>query len=199
VSNNDEDMKRTFINWGNLSDREILERPEYYLDKWLDIGVNQNTKPRLTKSTFMKFMKLYLNDNFYDDLKLTPFGEALKFYLNNNFVDKVTILTHTFNENLESKKNFLLTHFNNEKVSIEFIGHNIKKHKFINDNKIEYDLFVDDRLDTVLEVIENTNSDNKEFLMPEMGYNKINSKHEKILQDFFKSKKIRFAKYSNIL
>jgi hypothetical protein len=153
-----------------LPDSSIFARNIYYLNEWLQY---ENRIP--SQEMMSDFLDLYRSSDFYDDLSITNFGKAVKFLLPTNFIQKVYIITHTIPETYESKRKFLVSNFNSNKVECLFINHNKPKHEVIIEEKIKFNLIADDRIDILFNILKYTKCKNKQFMIPKMGYNDLNN------------------------
>jgi len=185
-------FKDYFKNLGMLEDFEILRRSEYYLNEWLKLTPDTHIPQEIIDS----MLDLYTVPDFYDDLQLTTFGKGLKFALyNSKFVKSLVILTHTFPKNEESKNKFLVSHFNDERVTITHIPITVKKIDFVKEHNIEFDIFIDDRKDTLMDFINHFQF--KEFSYPEMGYNTMT--REEIIDHSLLIRKNKVIPYKNFI
>lgn len=145
-------------------DQYVLNRSEYYLYNWLGFKDNE----------FALSLMCEQGDTFYDDLELTPMGKSLVASLEQGILDQLVILSHTPEAmNNTSKINFIKRHFPVDKVRLLLVDLKKSKADAINEHQIPYTTFIDDRLDIVQDVFENTDSGNKEFIMPKLGYNEV--------------------------
>lgn len=129
------------------------------------------------------FLECYFgNPTFYDDLPLSNYFKALLTIMktHSHFIKELHVITHTMDNNtpvLKSKNRFLLKslkEFNNKiPVKLHFLEKHEKKSECINSEIKYYDSFVDDALHNIVDVIDNTESHNKEFLIPLYTYNSI--------------------------
>lgn len=152
----------------------VLNRKEYYITKLIsDKHFNEKLKPHIKdpniKTKDDLACVIYKQSNFYDDLLLTEFGNALKTLNDNKLIDLVFI-SHTMKENKESKENFIKKNFPG--ATYYLVDAKVKKSEVINDNNLNnYSTFADDSLNIIYDVILNTNSVGKEFIIPKFGYN----------------------------
>lgn len=158
-----------FKNLGDLNKDSILDREEYYLNKWL----KKENVEKIPSDILEKYLGLYMNGDFYKDCKPSKFGIGLGLLCLNNTIEKMYILSHTIPGTEESKRAFFEEYYKHTKTELVMLPPNISKHQWINDNKIDYDLFIDDRVDIIRDVILHTKSDFRDFYVPEFGYNKI--------------------------
>jgi len=123
-------------------------------------------------------MGLYMNhEDFYEHLDVTEkMGASVSLVCNRqkelNF--EVHILSHypdiEGNEHiLKSKERFVKRFFKD--AVLHQIPKSVSKAQYISDNISEYTTFIDDRMDIMRDVLANTDSYGKEFLMPKLGYN----------------------------
>lgn len=138
------------------------------------------------------FMDTYFgNPTFYDDLPISNYFQALFniFETHSHFIKELHVVTHTMDNStpvLKSKNKFLLAYLKtiNKKIPVKlhFLEKHEKKSECINNEIGYYDSFVDDALHNIEDVIENTDSYNKEFLIPLYTYNSVfvdKANHEK--------------------
>lgn len=148
----------------STDEQSVLNREKYYLTDWLGFADND----------FALKLMCEQGDTFYDDLELTPMGRGLAQSLEQGILDELVILSHSPAEmNNTSKIRFVQKHFPADKTRLLLVDLNSSKADAINEHGIAYTTFIDDRLDIVQDVVANTDSNNKEFMMPELGYNKV--------------------------
>ena len=140
-----------------------------------------------------EMLNVYFNDrNFYDDLHPNNYGLILNEMIKENFISELLVLTkcgHSVNQPVNwSKMKWLQKHFSSckRKVSFSLITNEEKKSDaIIKSNFNDYATFVDDHLDNILDVMKNTNSREKEFLIPRTTYNSLT--HNSSLVEEFNS------------
>ena len=163
-----EPFQNYFVNMGQMSDKAVLLRKEYYLNRWLALDGK-----KVPMEVFQRFYDLYADDTFYDDLQVTPIGKGLRAMLKTPMIGKLVVLTHTEERNLKSKERFLVRNFPSRNVEIVFLPHDIGKADFLKSEKVPYDLIIEDRWDFVQDIIQKTDSRGKSFLLPDLGYNRF--------------------------
>lgn len=166
---------------------DVLLRKEFYLNKnYLKEGLDLS--PEEEKEVFEKFMSLYDNEKFYDHCKPTKIAVALANLCRTNYINKLYVVSRTTEKTYEGKKRFLDRLFKGTGNKVEFISvpMNGKKSDVI--NKLgNIDVFIDDELKNVYDVIENTSSEYPmDIYIPKLGYNfpnmemlELSNKHNK--------------------
>lgn len=151
---------------------DVLLRKEFYLNKnYLKKDLNLSAEEE--KELFERFMSLYDNEKFYDYCKPTKIALALADLCRTNYINKIYIVSRTTEKTYEGKKKFLERLFKGATNKIEFISvpMNGKKSDVIN-TLGNIDVFIDDELKNVYDVIENTNSNYPmDIFIPKLGYN----------------------------
>ena len=155
---------------GDLTEAQVLSRDKYYIEEWLRLGDSLN--PEVNEL----ILDLYRKGDFYAGCVPTSIGDSLQILAQQSVVKKIYIVSHTIPETLDSKLKFVKKYFNHDKIEFVSIPLNTTKSEFL--NTIEYTTFVDDSPEVMKDVITNTKSDFKEFLMPELGYNNLNDHPE---------------------
>jgi len=158
------------------STKNITERTEYYVDKFLKI---RNDSPYSKKC-----MEIFTADSeFYDDLSLTGYGENLKIIYGKGKI-RLFIISHCITKtDAESKKRCIEKLFPN--VAYSLIKSGTKKSQVIDKyNMHHYFAFVDDSLVNIEDVFSHTYSISKTFGLPIYGYN---SKYEHLLEPMNKN------------
>jgi len=153
----------------------VLNRDEYYLNNWLSNG------KELPEEVFDLFLGLYKdNDKFYSNCRITNFGMTLKILLDRGEIEHIYIVTKVIEGTEDYKKRWVAKYLGTENITFISVDGDTKKSEAINELGIEYDLFIDDCLDNIYDVLKNTNSYNKSFFIPKYGYNKDEEMREKI-------------------
>lgn len=145
-------------------------RNNYYIDKWLNI-TNEDHKALA--------MSLYFDDpNFYDDLAFTPFANALSTQL--ELIEELHIITHIGSCNTQacnrSKERAIMRlrgeiGISDSKVFYHPLESTVSKGKYMHDNKINYNVFVDDKIENLVEAAKHTAYPGYELMVPSLGYN----------------------------
>jgi hypothetical protein len=144
------------------------ERKEYYIHEHLGVPANE-------------LHSVYLNREFYESdlIFLSKIGISLFNCLKYNKCDLV-IISSTFDCHKEVKKEICKKIF--PKAKLVFVSPTGKKSKAINDLGLgHYSTFIDDKIENIQDVLENTFSVGKEFICPKFGYNKAS---DELLQKF---------------
>ena len=95
------------------TDEEVLQRPEFNLDKLFLRDPNVPLPKELSK----EFYSIFDDVNFYDDLELTPFGKSIPNLIKDKKanVDKIYLVSHCVGESqIQSKIKFLNRVYDNE-------------------------------------------------------------------------------------
>jgi hypothetical protein len=144
---------------------EIMGRGEYYLDKWL-------TRPNvggLPRDVHSEFMSLYIEDDFYADCDITEMGKAIWLASKSSGVDQIYVVSHTIPGTEQSKLDWLRRHMPSDKIELIAVPPGVPKSEFL--KTVDYTMYIDDRIDILLEVMRNSDSIGKQFLYPILGYN----------------------------
>jgi len=150
---------------------EALTRTSYNLNTFLNIPEKDA-------------LEIYnSNATFYDELPLTPMGEFLKSVSDKIDLYILTKITDRDAPVTQSKLDFLVKHFPNAKIYL--VKEKESKSAVINANIIEYDIFIDDKGENLLDVIKYTLSEKKQILFPLLGYNKIFVPEFKMMEIMF--------------
>ena len=122
----------------------------------------------------------YLSDkNFYSDLPPTRFCEKLNKISDKNDVFVISYIMESWNA--DDKANWLKKYLPNAKYQFVYYKTGIKKSEIINNFELgDYIAFADDRISNIVDVMENTNSENKMFYIPRFGCNSIDMIMEKL-------------------
>lgn len=151
---------------------ELVGRKEYYLDKWL---LKDPTKP-VPAEIQKEFMSIYLDDpNFYNNCNFLGMANHLITMAHQEFCKEIIFLTHvpTAEGKDERKERIFEEYFASEsnKFRLVTIPHDKPKWEWIKENQPDYTCFIDDRFDIIKDVVMNTDSNKKTYLMPFLGYN----------------------------
>lgn len=184
--------KRYFWDPGELTNEEIQNRHFYTANEWLIHKKYKNLTSEEYSALSLEIWELFLKTFFskpdiYDDATLTQF--AKKTLLNTMFIDsplveKVYILSRSLTpEQTESKERFINKYFNNPKISFINVEGRKSKGDILKENKIDFNVFVDDELSNIRDVAEKFHDslDRKEFIIPKFGYNQNMPKDLRLL------------------
>lgn len=185
------------IDENNLGE-SIFKRDTYYYNDWL----KRDELKSLPKNIYEVFMKLYNDDkNLYHK---APFLTMKNFILeisdlsDTNEIIFLTSLTRNDDERKTEIFNKVFKKYNPEKFRIVNLPPKHKKDNWIKENCPNYNCFIDDRFDLICDVINNTNSEGKCFIMPEYGFN--TKQLEDVKKEFYihcYKNRITFATYES--
>jgi len=157
------------FNINNNTPEAINARDTYDVVEWLAKD-KKNMAPDLKK----RVLALIDEPNFYDRLPPTKFALDLAYQSKNpNYHLILYIISNCLDSHIEAKRKYIKELFKDTKSTIEFIPIPLmmKKSEIINNNKIDYNMFIDDKGENIIDVVTNTNSYGREFAMPVKGYN----------------------------
>lgn len=162
-------------NWRSLNKDDfakvINNTTEYYLDRVLFTAETLATIPDTNKFVIDTYKK-YQAD-FYDDLELTPLGEQLSRISDVAFDQIIFISHHDDRVPTESKARFIQKHFGDDAM-LCFCDPNKKKSYYVNElvkGGINWDVFFDDRVEIIKDIITNTNIQGKQLSLINHPYN----------------------------
>ena len=171
---------RYFKDFGMLKKKDVYARSEFDFIEWLlkDEIKSDPLKNTVSRNVLSKMFKDELfSKNIYKSIEISEFCQKTlmnKAFMENIDVEKIYILTRNVTPEMESyKKDFINKNFKFKKDKIEMISvlENEKKSDVM--KKLDWDLFVDDDIRNIRDVAENCNIENKEFMIPEYGYNQM--------------------------
>jgi len=151
---------------------KVWSRNTYYYTNWLK---KDNVK-KIPEEIEKEVTSLYIDDiGYYFDIPFLIMADTLKKLSYEKFVKKIIFLSSAPKDvETDPRKLIMMNRFfkdNIGKFSIEVIHGNTPKSQYINEHYPDYTVFIDDRSDVVRDVIENTDSKNKQFILPIYGYN----------------------------
>lgn len=154
--------------------QRCLERPDYYINDWLNIPSDIVIESIKASSGFI-----------YDNLELNKLGDALKQFASIDVNSRIHFVTHTIDgASIDSKRSFIDRHFGNRAVF-----HNVPldecKAEYINKHEIPYTHFADDRIDIIEDFVTKTNALSKEFIIPNLGFNQPSDKLVKLIDSLY--------------
>jgi hypothetical protein len=168
-----------FRDLGTLSEKEVLDRPLFYMNEWL---LKDEILKSDEKNKVIAFIRKMLFDDFfsqdiYSKVKPTKFAEKTimnKSFMDHKRVNKVYILSRCTGPEMEVfKKKFVAKHFSHPKVEFLCVKINEKKSDVLKKHDVSWNLFVDDEISNIIDFVENYDIKGKEFLIPKTGYNKM--------------------------
>lgn len=172
-----------FYETGELTDEQIQARPFFKMGEWLiherykKLTSGQYTTLQMAISQLLR--NIYFgSQNIY--LSLPPTNFARRTLMNPLFIDspnvkQVYILTRNVAEvQKENKRTFIERYFKHPKISLLEVGPGESKADTLIKNNIVFDVYIDDEIPNIRDVAEKfENLKDKEFIIPEYGYNKM--------------------------
>lgn len=178
IRNNWTFLSQYFRDLGPLTYEQVMERPLFYMDKWLmkdEYNGDQHSKVRNMIRSYI--IKNFFNTDFYSLLNPTKFAQRTlmnKTFIEHSRVKKVYILTKTLSETMnKNKEKFIKKWFNHPKIELVIVNPREKKSEVMKRLGVSWSIFVDDDLRNILDFTENMDISGKEFLIPKTGYNKM--------------------------
>lgn len=173
----------------------VMNREVPYIDKWL------KTSTEVPKVIEDLFYAMYTRNDFYSYCKPTKFAFYLKDMLNRGLIKELYVISHTMEGNKASKDKWLNDFFGSKNVKFICVPFGpgvpyISKADVINQEKIEYDVFIDDGVKNIIDVMKNTFSVGKEFLMPKLNYNNFTDEQQSEIKELLNKTKATLSKYS---
>lgn len=181
------DYSRFFVDLGPLTYKEIQQRSQFEINKFLlraDLINTEEDIEKMTKLLRKDLAKTFFQTDIYSETKLTNFAKRTimnSYFINNKTIEKVYILSRNMTlEQSKSKKAFVEKYFKHPKIEYVDLG-NKNKGEWLKNNNINWSLFVDDELKNIISVVGNYSDDgmlnHKEILIPEYGYNKFENEY----------------------
>jgi hypothetical protein len=159
----------------NVASCHPMNREEYNITSHFKTHDGSWLTPELKQ---MMLDKYFLDPEFYDDLNPSMYTAALKGMIGMGVVESLWVLSSCVDLKFPvtaSKIRFLDRIFNELKMSTKihyiFTEAGEKKSEAINKKGINYNSYVEDALYNISDVIENTDSKGREFLIPRYRYN----------------------------
>ena len=162
----------------------INSRPTYYLNEWL---INKNVVEtdlyeRYTEELLPKMMEMFARKDFYDPLRPTRLGITLMRLLRNRTIAKIIIIskvTKYDEDGIDSKNRFLKNLFSGlmDRVDIYYLPSTGGGEKSDVVNSLpkstldDVSFFADDHIPNIVDILEKTDLNNYQLLVPAYGYN----------------------------
>jgi hypothetical protein len=152
-----------------------------------------------------RLMSLYFeSEDFYDDLPPTPYLQSLVAMANQGTLGKLVIPTQCVDLRspvTRSKAKFLKRELVDKlpagfKYEFLFLSKGEKKSDAINAQAPDYDTFADDHAENIIDVLANTNSYSKEFIVPMFRHN-IDGEQSKQMEVLAAEKEARIVWLDN--
>lgn len=148
---------------------KVLLRDKFYLNDYYSTGVS------IPKNVYDTFISLIDFEEFYPKYcKPSIMAKCLADIAKTSYVTELHIVSRSFPHNGEGKKEFLRKIFKDSKDKLFFHILNMEQKKSDIINEIgNVDVFFDDELSNIRDVIENCGDQNIDIYIPKLGYNKI--------------------------
>jgi hypothetical protein len=174
---------------------DIVHRKEYYLNEWL----MKDKKQELPKEVFETFMQIYTQDVlFYERCTFLGAAQTAISLSMQDFCQEIIFLSHVpYVDGIDPRKEILFKRYfgsYSDKFKLQTIHSSKPKWEWIAENRPDYTCVFDDRFDILLDIIKNTDSEKKTFMMPYLGYNKYFETDKELLL-LFEKKGIVFSTY----
>ena len=143
----------------------LLLRDSYYIEKWLEIS-----DPEAIQACRDVFDK---DPDYYQDLNPTNFAQELRLALSSGKIT-VTVISHCVNTaSVDSKSKWLKNFFGELPYKFYPVDLNTSKGDVVIANNISYNVFIDDMVKNIIDVATKTGNNDREFLLPRLGYNQM--------------------------
>lgn len=162
----------------------INYRPTYYLNEWLinKEVVETDLYERYTEELLPKMMEMFARKDFYDPLRPTRLGITLMRLLRNRTIAKIIIISKVTKYDaggIDSKNRFLKNLFSGlmDRVDIYYLPSTGGGEKSDVVNSLpkstldDVSFFADDHIPNIVDILEKTNLNNYQLLVPAYGYN----------------------------
>ena len=162
----------------------INSRPTYYLNEWLinKEVVETDLYERYTEELLPKMMEMFARKDFYDPLRPTRLGITLMRLLRNRTIAKIIIIskvTKYDEDGIDSKNRFLKNLFSGlmDRVDIYYLPSTGGGEKSDVVNSLpkstldDVSFFADDHIPNIVDILEKTDLNNYQLLVPAYGYN----------------------------
>lgn len=178
IRNNWDKYGMIFKDFGDLSEEDLLSRTDRSLDAWLlkdELAKVMEEDKDLHKAMLLLLIEDIYSEDIYSELYPTMFSKKVlsDSILANENVTKVYIVENYYTDFMkECQERFINRYFNHEKIEYILLPLDINKADYIAEN-LTWNLLVDDNLENIYRILENkkTICENKEFLIPDNGYN----------------------------
>jgi len=148
---------------------DIMGRSEYYIDRFL-LKQGLTECPKHIKDAFMA---LYTEPDFYQHCAPTEWATAVLAMTSQSYVDQIYVVTRTMPGTEKGKLDWVSEHLPSSKIKLVCVPWEMRKSDAIKELGVNdsYTTFVDDNPREVVDVMDNTLSAGKEFLVPMLGWN----------------------------
>lgn len=181
----------------DLHEERILSRPVFRVDDWL---VRPDIYDNFEESEIQEMLEKLNNEvifhpNLYDMLKPTQIANSIAQMTRTNMVDKVSVVTRTSDNNLESKERFLKKLFKGsmKKVDIYYVEPDEKKSDVVSMLGEDIAIIYEDEIKNIEDIVYTCdNVKDLQIMIPSFGYN-VNIERE--LYDECERKGIKLQPY----
>ena len=182
---------RWFVDLGELSDKEIMDRKFYSMIEWMVkkkfINLTSKEYSALILEVREMFNQTFFNKDPYEGMEPTEFAKKTllnPLYIESDNIKHVYIVSRNVSEMQDiSKRRFIEEHFTNPKISYISVERLQKKSDIIKENNINFNMFIDDELPNIRDIVENISDiERKEFVIPKYGYNVMQEDLEVIIE-----------------
>jgi len=181
----------------DLHEERILSRPVFRVDEWL---VRPDIYDNFEESEVQEMLEKLNNEvifhpNLYDMLKPTQIANSIAQMTRTSMVDKVSVVTRTSDNNLESKERFLKKLFKGsmKKVDIYYVEPDEKKSDVVSMLGEDIAIIYEDEIKNIEDIVYTCdNVKDLQIMIPSFGYN-VNIERE--LYDECERKGIKLQPY----
>ena len=181
----------------DLHEERILSRPVFRVDDWL---VRPDIYDNFEESEIQEMLEKLNNEvifhpNLYDMLKPTQIANSIAQMTRTSMVDKVSVVTRTSDNNLESKERFLKKLFKGsmKKVDIYYVEPDEKKSDVVSMLGEDIAIIYEDEIKNIEDIVYTCdNVKDLQIMIPSFGYN-VNIERE--LYDECERKGIKLQPY----
>lgn len=147
----------------------VLNRPEFYLNKWLS-----RDNIEIPSDVLKNYLDIHNEEDFYYDLPITSMAIGLKKLANHSSVKSIYVISrHSSNsKSLNSKLNLIKSLFPEDKLIIRIPKQGESKADYVKDIDIEYGMIFEDEICNIKDYLSKTeNVKNCYLYIPKFGYN----------------------------
>jgi hypothetical protein len=165
-------------NLGPLTDEQILSREHFYITDWL-LKDKIREREEYARIVWDEIKDLVFNENLYNNVQPTKLCRETLLnpeFLENPAIKSCIILTRSLDSHpgmLYAKQELIEKFFKHPKIKLVVVGTEEKKSDALKTLGIDWSLILDDEIRNIQDYAENFDLERREFLIPEMGYNKI--------------------------
>jgi len=175
---------RKYMDIKPMSNRFLYDRTKYYTCDWL----KRKDVEEVPKHIVEEVTNFFNHPDFYKDIQFTKFAYSLRQYLNQDYCKKVYIVSHCLSDtSIDTKLECIADFFKDSAhpEKIEFIPTtDTRKSIPIMDLGIEWDIFADDRLECIYDMVLYGQGFGNEILIPSYGYNKPDERFTNLVSSY---------------